>query len=145
MLILGLLGMYFDAVVVFVTSQTLLFRLALAILCTNKVDLKPRHSLIVPSKLKGYLEDTFKEDNVKVKEVIFTYHRKDVAKIRNKLEKVERALDYCRKSPRPVKLYKLYLFCGTPQETALEYYKKRGLHFKSMFSLPINSTTNMNS
>ena len=112
---------------------------------TNKVDLKPRHSLIVPSKLKGYLEDTFKEDNVKVKEVIFTYHRKDVAKIRNKLEKVERALDYCRKNPKPVKLYKLYLFCGTPQETALEYYKKRGLHFKSMFSLPINSTTNMNS
>ena len=30
---LVLLGMYFDAVVVFVTSQTLLFRLALAILC----------------------------------------------------------------------------------------------------------------
>ena len=33
MQILVLLGMYFDAVVVFVTSQTLLFRLALAILC----------------------------------------------------------------------------------------------------------------
>ena len=32
MLILGLLGMYFDAAVLFVTSQTLLFRLALAIL-----------------------------------------------------------------------------------------------------------------
>ena len=32
MLILVLLGMYFDALVVFVTSQTLLFRLALAIL-----------------------------------------------------------------------------------------------------------------
>jgi hypothetical protein len=32
MLILGLLGKYFDAVVVFVTSQTLLLRLALAIL-----------------------------------------------------------------------------------------------------------------
>ena len=32
MLILGLLGMYFDAAVVFVTSQTLLLRLALAIL-----------------------------------------------------------------------------------------------------------------
>ena len=31
--ILVLLGMYFDAVVVFVTSRTLLFRLALAILC----------------------------------------------------------------------------------------------------------------
>jgi hypothetical protein len=35
MLILGLLGMYFDAAVVFVTSQTLLFRLALAILCVT--------------------------------------------------------------------------------------------------------------
>jgi hypothetical protein len=33
MLILGLLGMYFDAAMVFVTSQTLLLRLALAILC----------------------------------------------------------------------------------------------------------------
>ena len=33
MLILVLLGMYFDAVVVFVTSQTFLLRLALAILC----------------------------------------------------------------------------------------------------------------
>ena len=35
MQILVLLGMYFDAVVVFVTSQTLLFRLALAILCLS--------------------------------------------------------------------------------------------------------------
>ena len=100
---------------------------------TNKVDLKPPHTLIVPSKLKGYLEDTFKEDNVKVKEVIFTYHRKDVAKIRNKLAKVERALDYCRKNPKSVKLYKLYLCCGTHPETAIEYYKRRGLHFKSIF------------
>ena len=33
MLTLGLLGMYFDAAVVIVTSQTLLFRLALAMLC----------------------------------------------------------------------------------------------------------------
>ena len=33
MLILVILGMYFDAVVVFVTRQTNLFRLALAILC----------------------------------------------------------------------------------------------------------------
>ena len=32
MLILGLLGMYFDTAVVFVTSQTLLLRLAVAIL-----------------------------------------------------------------------------------------------------------------
>ena len=35
MQILVLLGMCFDAVVVFVTSQTLLFRLALAILCAG--------------------------------------------------------------------------------------------------------------
>ena len=33
MLILGLLGMYFDATVVFVTKSLLLFRLAVAILC----------------------------------------------------------------------------------------------------------------
>ena len=32
MLILGLLGMYFDAVVVFVTKSSLLFKLAVAIL-----------------------------------------------------------------------------------------------------------------
>ena len=32
MLILGLLGMYFDSAVVFVTSQTFFLRLALAIL-----------------------------------------------------------------------------------------------------------------
>ena len=34
---LVLLGMYFDAVVVYVTSQTLLFRLVLAILCPIRV------------------------------------------------------------------------------------------------------------
>ena len=34
MLILGLLGMYFDAAVVFVTKSSLFFRLAVAILCT---------------------------------------------------------------------------------------------------------------
>ena len=33
MQILGLLSMYFDAVVVFVTNFSLLFRLAMAILC----------------------------------------------------------------------------------------------------------------
>jgi hypothetical protein len=35
MQILGLLGMYFDAVVVFVAKFSLLFRLALAILCSG--------------------------------------------------------------------------------------------------------------
>ena len=33
MQILGLLGTYFDAAVVFVTNSSLLFRLAMAILC----------------------------------------------------------------------------------------------------------------
>ena len=37
MQILVLLGMYFEAVLVFVTSQTLLFRLALAILCPYQI------------------------------------------------------------------------------------------------------------
>ena len=37
MLILVLLGMYFDAVVKFGTSQTLLIRLALAILCNKLI------------------------------------------------------------------------------------------------------------
>ena len=40
MLILGLLGMYFDAAVVFVTSQTLLLRLAVAILWRYEVSLE---------------------------------------------------------------------------------------------------------
>ena len=35
MLILGLLGMYFDAAVVFVTNSSLFFRLAVAILCLH--------------------------------------------------------------------------------------------------------------
>ena len=34
MQILGLLGMYFDIAVVFVTNSSLIFRLAMAILCT---------------------------------------------------------------------------------------------------------------
>ena len=40
MLILGLLGMYFDAAVVFFTISSLLFRMAVAVLCygmTNKL------------------------------------------------------------------------------------------------------------
>ena len=41
MLILGLLGMYFDAVVVFFTISSLLFRMAMAVLC-SAVRLKPK-------------------------------------------------------------------------------------------------------
>ena len=40
MLILDLLGMYFDAAVVFVTNSSLLLRLAVAILCTQKINQK---------------------------------------------------------------------------------------------------------
>ena len=36
MLILGFLGMYFDAAVVFVTNSSLFFRLAVAILCPHR-------------------------------------------------------------------------------------------------------------
>ena len=43
-LILGLLGMYFDAAVVFVTKSSLLFRLAMAILCNEeKKDIQLHH------------------------------------------------------------------------------------------------------
>ena len=38
-LILGLLGMYFDASVVFVTNSSLFFRLAVAILWTTRITL----------------------------------------------------------------------------------------------------------
>ena len=49
MLILGLIGMYFDAEVVFVTNQTLLLRLAVAILCLATRNIK---SYSVPRKLQ---------------------------------------------------------------------------------------------
>ena len=45
MLILGLLGMYFDAAVVFVTSQTLFLRLALAILWVDLIIRKKEKTL----------------------------------------------------------------------------------------------------
>jgi hypothetical protein len=45
MLILGLLGMYFDAAVVFVTSQTLFLRLALAILWVSRQIPNGSHNL----------------------------------------------------------------------------------------------------
>ena len=40
MQILGLLGMYFDAAVVFVTNSSLLFRFAMAILWAATIDYK---------------------------------------------------------------------------------------------------------
>ena len=57
MQILTLSGtMYFDAVVVFVTSQTLLFRLALAILCSETTQF-PKNNLL-------YFQDKYYELNV---------------------------------------------------------------------------------
>ena len=49
MQILGLLGMYFDAAVVFVTNSSLLFRFAMAILC-NGTKVK------IPSEIKPPLK-----------------------------------------------------------------------------------------
>ena len=43
MLILGLLGMYFDAAVVFVTNSSILFRLAVAILCSTYLSRHKHH------------------------------------------------------------------------------------------------------
>ena len=45
MLILVLLGMYFDAAVLFVTKSSLLFRLAVSILC---VGLKKQYDFVWP-------------------------------------------------------------------------------------------------
>ena len=59
MLILVLLGMYFDAVVIFVTSQTLLFRLALAILC----ELHLKYFQLAFSGINFYTEF---EDNLEI-------------------------------------------------------------------------------
>ena len=56
MQILGLLGMYFDAAVVFVTSQTLLFRLALTILCFNLKKKQRKIVLISAVALKGQIK-----------------------------------------------------------------------------------------
>ena len=45
MLILGLLGVYFDAAVIFVTKSSLLLRLTLAILCDITSQNSPKYPL----------------------------------------------------------------------------------------------------
>ena len=59
MLNLVLLGMYFDAVVVFVTSQTLLFRLPLAVLCMG-VPFQSLFCTIVPPTTVNYFLNQIK-------------------------------------------------------------------------------------
>ena len=54
MLILGLLGMYFDAAVVFVTSQTLFLRLALAILWVG-ITLHPESQILSQGRLMSQI------------------------------------------------------------------------------------------
>jgi len=66
--------------------------------------------------IKTYLEETF---GVKVNQVIFTYDRKDIAKIESKLKSVEKSLEYCRRYPN-TKLWS----CRTSTESALKYYEK---------------------
>ena len=60
MQILGLLGMYFDAVVVFVKKISLLFRLALAIQCIGNVHLgissKLNLHIFKPENILGFLK-----------------------------------------------------------------------------------------
>ena len=48
MQILGLLGMYFDAVVVFVTNSSLLVRFSVAILCGFTIRIKKSYTPIAP-------------------------------------------------------------------------------------------------
>ena len=55
MLILGLLAMYFDAAVVFVMKSSLLFRLAVAILCIVTIffNLKIQKRIVVATIIGG--------------------------------------------------------------------------------------------
>jgi hypothetical protein len=59
MLILVILGMYFDAVVVFVTSQTKFFRLALAILWVLKIELERTYYFMFQSFIETVSKGTF--------------------------------------------------------------------------------------
>ena len=77
----------------------------------------------LPLDIKTYLEETF---GVKVNQVVFTYNRKDIAKIESKLKSVEKSLEYCRRYPN-TKLWS----CRTSTESALKYYEKLGWHFIS--------------
>jgi hypothetical protein len=61
MQILVLLVMYFDAVVVFVTSQTLLFRLALAILCTVRKNCSSDREKLLKFEAEGRVFEFFYE------------------------------------------------------------------------------------
>ena len=82
----------------------------------------------LPLDIKTYLEETF---GVKVNQVVFTYDRKDIAKIESKLKSVEKSLEYCKRYPN-TKLWS----CRTSTESALKYYEKLGWHFiSSIFRL----------
>ena len=76
MLILGLLGMYFDAAVVFVTNSQLFFRLAVAILCIQILP-QTSESLLLHSGFKSRGQPT-----LKLKKVVTIY-----AVIARKLQK----------------------------------------------------------
>ena len=61
MLILVLLGMYFDAAVVFVTKSSLLFRLAVAILCAVSWLEKQKIGIFYCKRGRLYVVDTMKD------------------------------------------------------------------------------------
>ena len=52
MLILGLLGMYIDAAVVFFTNSSLLFRMAMAVLCTAVAPCTADSPLFCPNEVQ---------------------------------------------------------------------------------------------
>ena len=76
MLILGLLGMYFDAAVVFVTKSSLFFRLAVAILCN--LGYHTQQVQVVPSFV-GYCKKTFHQNR------LFSQFGMDIFEVRREL------------------------------------------------------------
>ena len=62
MLILGLLGMYFDAAVVFFTISSLLFRMAMAVLCAPNRRIDPHEP-----KIHGHFLNRIKLENTSMK------------------------------------------------------------------------------
>ena len=72
--ILGLLGIYFDALVVFVTKSSLFFRLAVAILCTVHSTQKYMKNSLFVSMVKIETVKSGLEMHILKKVLLYHYH-----------------------------------------------------------------------
>ena len=74
MLILGLLGMNFDAAVVFVTKSSLFFKLAVTILCPRWIWEVAKYSLVNSSYFRAIWIFSICSKNQKMAEFLFLIH-----------------------------------------------------------------------